>query len=209
MLKVKQQVCERGKVFSLYSQHYAFTVQTQFPRSLLELHLTSMTGQLQNVFADTRLRCCCFSKQFTSHEGQICDVHCTVQVYRLPSALRHKTQHFGNWISLHAMWLQICSDSLFPFLLCISKEEKMVGKKYLCSIISIKIHLICKVLVCSGKSDTEGLRCNYVYVLCIYKHTHTHTQSTWWAVLIKKQKEDVTFTQYNKHRSKKKLPQDH
>lgn len=49
----------------------------------------------------------------------------------------------------------------------------MVGKNYLCSIISIKIHFICKVLHCSGKSDTKGLMCNYVYVLCIYKHTHT------------------------------------
>lgn len=51
----------------------------------------------------------------------------------------------------------------------------MVGKNYLCSIISIKIHFICKVLLCSGKSDTEGLMCNYVYVLCIYKHTHTQS----------------------------------
>lgn len=195
----------KSKVFSLYSQHSAFTVQARFPWSPPELQLTSRRGQLQNVFGYTQLRCCCFSKQFISHECQICDVHCAAQVYRIPFSPRHKPQHFGNWISPHAMWLQIYPDSLFPFLLCPSKEGKMVRENYLCNIISIKIHFICKVLLCSGKSDTKGLMCNYV--LCIYKHTHTH--SAWWAVLIKKQKADVTFTQYNKHRSKNKLPQDH
>lgn len=73
----------------------------------------------------------------------------------------------------------------------------MVGKNYLYSIISIKIHFICEVLHCSGKSDIKGLMCNYVYVLCIYKHTHTRRLI---AMLFKRPKEDVTFIQYNKHR---------
>lgn len=47
----------------------------------------------------------------------------------------------------------------------------MVGKNYLYSIISVTIHFICKVLHCSGKSDTKGLMCNYVYVVHIQIHS--------------------------------------
>lgn len=57
----------------------------------------------------------------------------------------------------------------FSYVL-VKRKEKKVGKNYLCSVISIKIHFIFEVLHCSGKSDTKGLKCNYVCVLCIYKH---------------------------------------